>query len=228
VDLDLSAPLTGTNGRHPLPSPASCAAKFGRLGIDASKQVVIYEKNSGMFASRMWWMLRWLGHHAAAVLDGGYDKWVREGRAVTTDVPLPRPATFPIRQGAPMVDAAAVLANLASPSQILVDARAAERFRGDVEPMDRVAGHIPGALNRHYAQNLTAEATFKSADALHTEFDSLLRGRPASAVVHQCGSGVSACHNLLAMEIAGFHGSRLYAGSWSEWCADPARPVARG
>jgi thiosulfate/3-mercaptopyruvate sulfurtransferase len=228
VDRDLSAPLTGTNGRHPLPSPASAAAMFGRLGIDASRQVAVYDQGSGMFASRMWWMLRWLGHDAVAVLDGGYDKWVREGRPVTTDVVSPRAATFAIRQGAPMVDAAAVLANLANPSQLLVDARAPERFRGDVEPMDKVAGHIPGALNRHYAQNLNAAATFKSADALRADFDSLLRGRPASEVVHQCGSGITACHNLLAMEIAGFHGSRLYPGSWSEWCADPARPMARG
>jgi thiosulfate/3-mercaptopyruvate sulfurtransferase len=228
LDRDLSAPTTGRNGRHPLPSPDATAVVFDRLGIDASKQVVVYDQGNGMYASRMWWMLHWLGHDAAAVLDGGYDKWVREGRPVTTDVPIPRPATFAIRQVAPTLDAATVEANLASPSQLLVDARGAERYRGDVEPMDPVAGHIPGAVNRPYAQNLNADATFKSANALRAEFDALLGRRATSEVVHQCGSGVSACHNLLAMEVAGLHGSRLYPGSWSEWCADPARPVARG
>ena len=228
LDRDLSAPTTGRNGRHPLPSPDASAAVFGRLGIDASKQVVVYDQANGMYASRIWWMLHWLGHDAAAVLDGGYDKWVREGRPVTADVPTPRPTTFAIRQVAPTLDAATVEANLASPSQLLVDARGAERYRGDVEPMDPVPGHIPGAVNRPYAQNLNADATFKSASALRAEFDALLGGRSTSEVVHQCGSGVSACHNLLAMEVAGLHGSRLYPGSWSEWCADPARPVARG
>jgi thiosulfate/3-mercaptopyruvate sulfurtransferase len=228
LDRDLSGSTNGVNGRHPLPSPEAAAAVFGRLGIDESKQVVAYDQGSGMLASRLWWMLRWLGHDAAAVLDGGYAKWIKEGRPVTTDVGPPQPATFSIRRVAPTLDVAAVEANLGNASHLLIDARAPERFRGEVEPMDRVPGHIPGAVNRPYAQNLNADATFKPAPALRSEFETLLAGRPASSIVHQCGSGVSACHNLLAMEISGLRGSLLYPGSWSEWCTDPARPVARG
>ncbi len=228
LDRDLAAPRTGTNGRHPLPSPAACAALFGRLGIDATRQVVAYDQGSGAYASRLWWMLRWLGHDAAAVLDGGFDRWTREGRPIATDAPAPRPAAFAPRQAASTVDAATVQANLGSESLLVVDARGAERYRGDVEPLDPVAGHIPGAVNRPFTQNLGPEGTFKPAAALRAEFDALLRGAPPEGVVHQCGSGVTACHNALAMEIAGLPGARLYPGSWSEWCSDPSRPVARG
>ncbi len=228
LDRDLSASKSESNGRHPLPSPARCAALFGRLGIDATKQVVAHDQNNGAFASRLWWMLRWLGHDSVAVLDGGYDKWTREGRPVNADTPTSRTTTFAIRDTASAVDARAIEASLGSGSLLVVDARAPERYRGDVEPLDPVAGHIPGAVNRPFAQNLAADGTFKSHDALRAEFDELLGGRPLAEVVNQCGSGVTACHNLLAMEVAGLAGARLYPGSWSEWCADPARPVARG
>ena len=153
VDRDLSAPKTGTNGRHPLPSVETCAALFGRLGIDASKQVVAYDQGPGAYAARLWWMLRWLGHQAVAVLDGGYAVWAREGRPVTAEVPAVVPASFIAHPAVPAVDVAAVAAKLSSPSMLLVDARGRERFRGDVEPIDKVAGHIPGAINRPYTDN---------------------------------------------------------------------------
>jgi thiosulfate/3-mercaptopyruvate sulfurtransferase len=228
LDRDLSAPKTGRNGRHPLPSPGACAAAFGRLGIGTGTQVVAYDQGSGAYASRLWWMLHWLGHHAAAVLDGGYDRWVRQGRPVSADVPLARPATFTARPVATPVDAEAVQAAIGHGSMLLVDARGGERFRGEVEPLDPVPGHIPGAVNRPFTQNLGADGTFKPAAALRAEFETLLGGEPPATVVHQCGSGVTACHNALAMEIAGLAGSRVYPGSWSEWCADPARPMVRG
>jgi thiosulfate/3-mercaptopyruvate sulfurtransferase len=228
LDRDLSAPKTGRNGRHPLPAPAAAAATFGRLGIDAATQVVAYDQQQGMYAARVWWMLRWLGHDAVAVLDGGFEKWRREGRPVTTDVPAARPATFvPLRIG-PVATAAEVLASLADRSLVIVDARAPERFRGEVEPLDPVPGRIPGSLNRPGSQNLAPNVTFKPAPVLRAEFERLLAGHPLDRVVHSCGSGVTACHNALAMEIAGLPAGRLYAGSWSEWCADPTRPVARG
>ncbi|MBK8689332.1 MAG: sulfurtransferase [Betaproteobacteria bacterium] len=233
LDADLSAPKTGRNGRHPLPTPEHCVALFGRLGIEAGRQVVAYDQGSGMFASRLWWMLRWLGHDAVAVLDGGFAAWQRAGLPTTDVVPDPRPARFvPVRSAAAIaaatVDAAAIEAALAAGTLTLVDARAPERFRGEVEPLDPVAGHIPGSRNRPFAANVGADGIFKPAGVLRAEYAALLAGRPLDSVVHLCGSGVTACHNLLAMEIAGMSGSRLYAGSWSEWCADPARPVARG
>jgi thiosulfate/3-mercaptopyruvate sulfurtransferase len=228
LDRDLSAPKTGRNGRHPLPSPEACAAVFGRLGIDGGKQVVAYDQGNGAYASHLWWMLRWLGHDAAAVLDGGYARWIHEGRVVNADVPRPHAVRFTARPTVTPVTAAEVEATLGRGSMLLIDARSAERFRGDVEPLDPVAGHIPGAVNRPFTQNLGPDGTFKPAAALRTDFEALLRGDPPAKVVHQCGSGVTACHNLLAMEIAGLSGTRLYPGSWSEWCADPSRPVARG
>jgi thiosulfate/3-mercaptopyruvate sulfurtransferase len=228
LDRDLSAPRSGRNGRHPLPDSAASAATFGRLGIDGSKQVVVYDQGSGMVAARLWWMLRSLGHDAVAVLDGGYAKWVREGRPVSTDAPAYPATTFALRRAASTVDAPTLVANLETRSLLLVDGRARERYRGDVEPLDPVAGHIPGALNRPYPDNLDAEGKFKPAPKLGAEFASLLAGRSPADVVHYCGSGVSACHNLLAMEHAGLAGARLYPGSWSEWCADAAHPVARG
>ncbi len=181
-----------------------------------------------MFAARLWWMLRWLGHDAVALLDGGFDKWQREGRPVATEVLPARTTRFEIRGIGPTASADDVMASLADRSLTLVDARAPERFRGETEPMDPVAGHIPGALNRPYAQNLAADGTWKPAAQLRREFDALLAATPAAQVVNHCGSGITAGHNILAMEIAGRTGSRLYPGSWSEWIADPARPVARG
>ncbi len=227
VDRDLSARTTGTNGRHPLPYPDAAAAVFSRLGIGDATQVIAYDQGQGMYASRLWWMLHWLGHDAVAVLDGGFAKWTKEGRAVTTEAQEPRPALFRIRRVTPTVSASGVRASLHRHTLFLIDARAPERFRGDVEPIDPVAGHIPGAHNRPWTQNLDADGTFKHPAFLRAEFNALLDGASHETVVHQCGSGVSACHNLLAMEVAGFPGTRLYPGSWSEWSADPSRPIAR-
>ena len=211
-----------------MPSPETCAALFGRLGIDADKQVVAYDSAGGMYAPHVWWMLRWLGHDAVAVLDGGFAKWVREHRPVTAEIPSARPAKFEVRRVGPTVSAGDILAKLAGRTLTLVDARGAERYRGDVEPLDPVAGHIPGAVNRPYTQNVEADGTFKAPETLRAELTAVTGNAPSATIVNYCGSGVSACHNLLAMEIAGIGGTMLYPGSWSEWCADPARPVARG
>ncbi len=228
IDRDLSGTKTGANGRHPLPPIPVLAETLGHIGIDEGKQVVVYDQNSGMWASRLWWMLHWLGHERVAVLDGGFDKWQAEGRPVTADLPTVRPTTFLPRPPAPTATANEIVQHLDDGSLTILDARAPERYRGDMEPIDPVAGHIPGAINRPYTINLTPQGTFKSAEALRHEFEAQLGARSTASVVHQCGSGVTACHNLLAMAIAGLSGSRLYPGSWSEWSADPARPVARG
>lgn len=228
LDRDLCAARTGRNGRHPLPAPAVAAAVFGRLGIDATKQVIAYDQRDGLFAARVWWMLRWLGHDRVAVLDGGFAKWLRESRSVATEAPAAHPTTFVPLHVRPTVNATGVAASLPRHDLLLLDARAAERYRGDIEPIDAVAGHIPGALNRPYARNLAADGTFRPARELRSEIDSILHGRAPGDVVHYCGSGVSACHNLLAMSIAGYPLTRLYPGSWSEWSADPKRPVATG
>jgi len=228
LDRDLSARQTGRNGRHPLPTPEAAAAIFGRLGIGPGKEVVVYDQGGGVFASRVWWMLRWLGFSDVAVLDGGYGKWAGEGRVVSEEPTAPTPAAFTIGKVTPTVDASGVLGSLHRRALCIVDARAPERFRGDTEPIDPVAGHIPGARNRPYTENLGAGSTFKSATELRREFEAFLGDTAVETVVHSCGSGVSACHNLLAMEVAGLTGTRLYPGSWSEWCADPARPVAKG
>lgn len=228
LDRDLTGLKTGSNGRHPLPAPADAAALFGRLGIDSSKQVIAYDQNSGMFASRLWWMLRWLGHEAVAVLDGGIDAWQHAGFPVESGWHAAVPAQFRLQQQSSTIDVAALEQNLASRQHLVIDARAPERYRGDVEPLDAAAGHIPGAINRPYAQNLAADGRFKLPSELHAEFARLLAGRPVTATVHQCGSGVSACHNLLALAYAGMPGSLLYPGSWSEWSADANRPVSRG
>ena len=231
MDRELSGERTGGNGRHPLPDVAALSGSLSRAGIDASKQVVAYDQNNGMWASRLWWLLHWLGHDAAAVLDGGIDKWIAEGRPITADRPSVQSARFVAMTPRPVISSADILRGLSNHSSnplTIIDARAPERFRGDIEPLDPVAGHIPGAINRPYGANLTPQQTFKPAELLRAEFDAQLGGAPLSSVVHQCGSGVTACHNLLAMEVAGLPGSRLYPGSWSEWVADPARPVARG
>jgi len=227
IDDDLSGPKNGVNGRHPLPTPETAAALFGRMGIDATKQVVAYDQSTGVYASRLWWMLRWLGHEAVAVLDGGFAKWTREGRAVTSETAEPKATTFIVKNVAPTVNSVGVEASLSRHTLLLIDARAPERFRGEVEPMDPVAGHIPGAVNRPASLNVTANGVFKPASSLRTEYQALLGGRPHSDVVHYCGSGVTACHNVLAMEIAGLAATRLYPGSWSEWVSNPARPVAK-
>ncbi len=227
LDRDLSAAPDGRNGRHPLPEAMAFAAKLSAAGVDASSQVIAYDASGGMFASRLWWMLRWLGHARVAVLDGGWTQWLADKQPVSADVPSPRPAHFIAKPQDLAVHAAQVLANLEQRKYLVLDARSADRFRGENETMDPVGGHIPGALNRSFRDNLDPSGQFKSAHALNDEFRRVLGAGAPASVVHQCGSGVSACHNLLAMEVAGLSGSLLYPGSWSEWCADPSRPVAR-
>jgi thiosulfate/3-mercaptopyruvate sulfurtransferase len=228
LDRDLSGPKTGTNGRHPLPTPEAAAATFGRLGISPGRQVVAYDQGPGVYAARLWWMLRWLGFDAVAVLDGGFAKWKTEARPLAAEIPRPEPAAFAIRRVQPTVNASGIMASLPRTTLVILDARAPERFRGETEPLDPVAGHIPGARNRPYTHNLDAAGTFKHPAFLRAEFDRVLDGAAPDLVVHQCGSGVTACHNMLAMEVAGFPATRLYPGSWSEWCADPSRPIATG
>jgi thiosulfate/3-mercaptopyruvate sulfurtransferase len=227
-DKDLAGPKTGRNGRHPLPDPQAFVAWLGGQGVDVSSQVVAYDSAGGAAATRLWWMVRWLGHQAVAVLDGGWEAWVHGPGPVTAELPKVVPAAFVGKPHDMSVDVEFVRSHLNDPAVVVVDARSAERYRGEVEPIDPVAGHIPGARNRLYKDNLDANSRFKPAAQLREEFLRLLAGAQPDQVVHQCGSGVSACHNLLAMEIAGLPGAKLYPGSWSEWCADPARPVARG
>jgi thiosulfate/3-mercaptopyruvate sulfurtransferase len=235
-EAQLSAPRTGRNGRHPLPDRADFAALMRAQGLTARSDVVVYDAGNSMFAAHLWWMLRWLGHESVAVLDGGWAAWQALGGAVETG---PRTASVSEAQALqglvltgqpsmPAVDARAVLANLDEPRFTVLDARAPERFSGEVEPMDPVGGHIPGALNRPFSQNVEADGRFKSPARLRQEFESLLGSRLDRGIVHQCGSGITACHNVFAMELAGLRGSALYPGSWSEWCSDPERPVARG
>ena len=225
-DCDLSGPMTGSNGRHPLPAVEKLAARLGEIGIGPQTQVVIYDDAQGMIAGRLWWLLRWLGHEQVAVLDGGFQAWQAAGRALTTELPLLRPTTFTAKVRDTMVDADYVQAFLQTSRMHLVDARSPDRFRGENETIDPVGGHIPGAVNRFFRENLRADGRFKPAAELRAEWLMVLAGASPEQVVHQCGSGVSACHNILAMEIAGLPGSRLYAGSWSEWCTDCGRPVA--
>jgi len=222
LDRDLSAAKTGSNGRHPLPDRAAFAARMRAVGLSKGRQVVAYDAQGGMYAARLWWMLRWIGHAGVAVLDGG-----RQG-PLSNELPTPVPGDFELGTTAiaPTLDAAALQSRLGAVR--LVDARAPERFRGDVEPLDAKAGHIPGAHNRLFKRNLGPDGRFKPAAELRAEFEALLAPFAPAEVVHQCGSGVTACHNLLAMEHAGLAGSALYPGSWSEWSSDPHRPVAIG
>lgn len=229
VDRVLAGPLTGHNGRHPLPDPATFIAWLGSQGVSNSTRVVAYDGAGGMYAARLWWMLgHWLGHRDVAVLDGGWDIWVKSGQPVTADLPTITAATFAATvDPAVTVSTGDVLAALGNPVMQIIDARANDRFHGQNETIDPVGGHIPGALNRVFRDNLDAQGFFKPVTALGADFESLIGTRPLQTIVHQCGSGITAAHNLLAMEIAGLSGTRLYPGSWSEWCADPSRPVER-
>lgn len=229
VDRDLSAPMNGHNGRHPLPDPEVLAARLTRLGISRQVQVVVYDDADGMFAGRLWWLLRWIGHERVAVLDGGIRRWLKEERPLSRQLPsLPaQPSSLPVALRPWVVSADEVLGNLRAPRFCVVDARAPDRFRGENETIDPVGGHIPGARNRFFRDNLDGDGLFLAAEQLRREYLTLLDGYAPGDVVMQCGSGVTACHNLLAMEVAGLPGARLYAGSWSEWCSDPARPVER-
>ncbi|WP_395062735.1 sulfurtransferase [Paraburkholderia silvatlantica] len=229
LDRDLSGPKTGKNGRHPLPDRSALVATLLLRGLNEGQQVVTYDAQGGAYAARLWWLLRWLGHDSVAVLDGGLNAWEAAGFPLVRDVPTPARGTF--KAGAPLqvtVDAQAIVRNLATHELTVVDARAADRYRGENETIDPVGGHIPGARNRFYQDNLAPDGRFKSAHALREDFVAVLPGITPEHVVLQCGSGVTACHNALAMEIAGLHGAALYPGSWSEWSADPSRPVATG
>lgn len=230
LDRDLSSPITLSSGRHPLPTLRAWAETLGRWGIGAENQVVVYDGQGGAVAVRLWWMLRQSGHSAVALLDGGIQGWTANGGALETESPsvhaLP---LYPIAEEAFLaVTVDTVVDGLDDDQLQLVDARSAARFRGDEEPLDPVAGHIPGALNRPFQDNLTSTGLFKTAAQLSQEYRQLLGDHRPATVVHYCGSGVTACHNLLAMEYAGLTGSRLYAGSWSEWIRDPRRPMAVG
>ncbi|MCW5633108.1 MAG: sulfurtransferase [Rubrivivax sp.] len=230
LDRDLSGAKTGRNGRHPLPERGAFAACVGRWGIGPTTQVVAYDAQGGVYAARAWWLLRWLGHDAVAVLDGGTAAWREAGGAMEARVPevtIRPPYPAPAASAMPAFDAERLWTALGRDEVVLVDARVAERFRGEVEPLDPVAGRIPGAVNRFHKENLQADGRFKAPAVLRAEFERL-GANGSRPVVHQCGSGVTACHNLLAMAHAGLPGAVLYPGSWSEWCADPARPVARG
>ena len=225
---DLATRRTGANGRHPLPAPETIAATFSRLGISGSTQVIAYDQDAGAFASRLWWMLRYLGHDAVAVLDGGFARWMREGRPVRGGEDTRPAATFtPHLRRDMRVTVEQVVAQLDDPSMLLIDARSAERFAGQPDPLDIVYGHIPGARNRHYRDNVAGDGTMRPAGELKAEFERVLGGRSPDEAVMYCGSGITACYNLLAMEHAGLKGAKLFAGSWSEWEADPGRPVAR-
>ena len=226
-DRDLSGSMTGSNGRHPLPDAEKLAKRLGEIGVGATTQVVVYDDAQGMIAGRLWWLLRWLGHDSVALLDGGLQAWQAASGALTGVLPILSAQTFVARPQDRLVKADYVLERIETPHMHLVDARSADRFRGENETIDPVGGHIPGAVNRFFKDNLQPDGRFKPAAELRAEWLAVLAGALPDQVVHQCGSGVSACLNMLAMEIAGLPGSLLYAGSWSEWCADPGRPVER-
>ncbi|MES2899648.1 MAG: sulfurtransferase [Pseudomonadota bacterium] len=232
---DLERDLSGTKraadgafrGRHPLPERADLAETLRSWGIHPDSQVIAYDAHGGMFAARLWWLLRWMGHGSAAVLDGGMAAWQAQGLPLSTEVPAPARGT--LQERPPLmatVSATDVLSNIGAGYKTVVDARAADRYRGENETLDPVGGHIPGAKNRFFKDNLAADGRFKDAAQLREDFAPLVTD-PSRAIM-QCGSGVTACHNLLALEVAGLPGAALYPGSWSEWCADPARPVATG
>ena len=226
LDRDLSAQKSGSNGRHPLPEVRSFVAWLGKQGLKLSDTVVCYDGGPGAMAARLWWMLRWVGHEQAAVLDGGLAKWLREGRPVTAAVPKFEPASYPGKAKASM-HASLALVEKKLKRAALLDARAPARYRGEQEPIDPIAGRIPGAKNRFNNDNLSAEGIFKKPELLRAEFSAVLSDRNPGDVINYCGSGVAACHNALAMEVAGLRGSRVYIGSWSEWSADPSRPISR-
>jgi len=231
LDKILSGPKTGADGkfkgRHPLPERQAFIDAMQELGVGKGTQVIAYDAHGGMFAARLWWLLRWVGHVQVAVLDGGLPAWQAQGGELSTETPAP--ARGDLQEQPPLVttiDVGDVVANLGSKTLTVVDARAADRYRGENETLDAVGGHIPGAKNRFFKDNLSADGRFKSADALRAEWNALIDS-PQAAVM-QCGSGVTACHNLLALEVAGLPGARLYPGSWSEWSSDSSRPVATG
>jgi thiosulfate/3-mercaptopyruvate sulfurtransferase len=235
LNRDLSSPISTTSGRHPLPAPADFAATLRRLGIGGSTQVIAYDDSAGAFAARGWWLLRWMGHDAVAVLDGGIKAWIGIGGRLEPGEAEPLPSApqrndshAPQVNAAAVIDAAEVAARLQDPGFLLIDARAPERFAGSVEPIDSVAGHVMGAVNQPFSANLGADGRFLPAAELRRLWQQRLAGRQPEQLAAMCGSGVTACHNLLSLEVAGLSGAKLYAGSWSEWIRDPTRPIARG
>ncbi|MEC5217417.1 thiosulfate/3-mercaptopyruvate sulfurtransferase [Actimicrobium sp. GrIS 1.19] len=231
LDTDLSgaktAPDGSFRGRHPLPEPTDFVQTLRRLGVNQDSQLIAYDAHGGMFAARLWWMLRWLGHARVALLDGGLATWTAAGNPLSRETAAVSPGNFsPAESLTTQVDVAQMQANLHEAQWTVIDARAADRFRGENETLDRVGGHIPGAKNRFFKDNLQADGRFKPGEQLREEFHALIAS-PANSVM-QCGSGVTACHNLLALEVAGMHGAALYPGSWSEWSSDPAYPIATG
>jgi thiosulfate/3-mercaptopyruvate sulfurtransferase len=229
LDDDLAAPKTEHTGRHPLPDPDDFVRWLGEHGVDADKQVVAYDQDGGMYASRLWWMLRWLGHDSAAVLNGGWAAWNAAGYPVSDEPVEVEPAAFKARVRDDLWLTSDQLVSALRAKQVrLIDARGAPRFRGEMEPLDPVAGHVPGAVNLPFMGSLDEQGRFKDAQALKERFESVIGDTPGNQVVHMCGSGVTACHSLLAMEVAGLEDSRIYPGSWSEWITDPERPVATG
>ncbi len=229
LDEDLCSPITPTSGRHPLPDPQVLAEKLGRWGVDDTRQVVVYDDSFGSMAVRLWWLLRWLGHDAVALLDGGLPRWMRQKHPVSADLPQINPTRFiPRPQDAMWADAAEVEQARQDPDRLVIDARPEERFKGEREMLDKVAGHIPGSINWTFEENIDFDGTYLPAEELHETYLALLHDIPPQQVVHVCGSGVTACHNILAMEIAGLPSGKLYPGSWSEWITDPSRPIAVG
>ena len=230
TDLSTHAAERASGGRHPLPTREAFAQWLASVGFGNGMQAVVYDRNGANYCGRLWWMLKWAGHDAVAVLDGGLQAWQAAGEPVATGTEPARAAgRFQLQPALRrLVDADRVLADLGRPAQTLIDARGAPRFRGETEPLDPVAGHIPGALNRPFTQNFASDGRFKSPAELRAEFDTLLAGRDPASVVHHCGSGVSAIPNLLAMEVAGLGRTALYAGSWSAWCNTPGLPCAQG
>lgn len=226
---DFSSEVTATSGRHPLPDAQLLAQKLGQWGVDSSKQVVVYDDSLGSMASRMWWVLRWLGHESVALLDGGVQRWIRDGHPMTAETSTIIPAKFTAHPDDSMwVDANCIETALRSDKCLIIDARAEERFSGEREILDKVAGHIPGSINLPFEDNLDMGGTYLTAEELKEAYLDLLSGVDPQRVVHMCGSGVTACHNVIAMEHAGLKGARLYPGSWSEWITDPGRPVETG
>ncbi len=229
LDHDLSAPITPASGRHPLPDPEAFIARASAWGIDERKQVVVYDSAGGAYAARLWWLLHYYGHEAAAVLDGGFTIWTAEYRPTSPGNEIHPPAKF---HGQPhegfLVTADDVDRLRNDPKYRIIDARSPVRYRGEMEPIDPVAGHIPGAVNRFHVDNLAPNTTLLPPETLRAQFLKLLDGvDPRNAIVY-CGSGVTSCHHLLAMEYAGLPSGLLYAGSWSEWIRDPKRPVKKG
>lgn len=229
IDTQLSGKKTGLNGRHPLPRRDDLVEVFRRWGINSDTQIVAYDAQGGQFASRLWWLARWLGHARVGLLDGGWPKWLAVTNLSSQELPKKARGNFAASKSMmPLATVDQVLQSLDSRERVLLDARTPERYRGEQEPIDPVAGHIPGARNRPWLHNLNPDQTFKPAHQLRAEFESLLGQRTPGEITHQCGSGVTACHNVFAMELAGLPGSALYGGSWSEWIADRSRPVATG